>query len=127
MYRLPREAEWEYACRGAANTQALCGWNFYLRSPTNTLSAQQANFNDSALGRTSKVGLYDANTLGIYDMHGSVWEWCEDAYNGSIRVNRGGSWGDAAENCRAAYRYRNTPASSFNSLGLRLARVPSGK
>jgi formylglycine-generating enzyme required for sulfatase activity len=127
MYRLPREAEWEYACRGAANTQALCGWNFYLRSPTNTLSAQQANFSDSALGRTSKVGLYDANTHGIYDMHGNVWEWCEDAYDGSYRVIRGGSWGSAAGYCRAAYRCRRTPANSHSRLGLRLARVPSGK
>ena len=97
MYRLPREAEWEYACRGAPNTQALCGWNFYLRAPTNTLSAQQANFADAALGRTCKVGLYEANPLGIFDMHGNVWEWCEDAYDGSFRVIRGGSW---ARRCR---------------------------
>jgi formylglycine-generating enzyme required for sulfatase activity len=127
MYRLPREAEWEYACRGAANTQALCGWNFYLRAPTNTLSAQQANFSDSALGRTCTVGLYEANALGIFDMHGNVWEWCEDAFDGSSRVIRGGSWSNAAENCRAAYRSRFTPAYSSINLGFRLARVPSGK
>jgi formylglycine-generating enzyme required for sulfatase activity len=127
MYRLPREAEWEYACRGAANTQALSGWNFYLRAPTNTLSAQQANFSDSALGRTCRVGLYEANALGIFDLHGNVWEWCEDAWDGSNRVLRGGSWVHAAELCRAAYRRRNSPPNSFSHLGLRLARVPSGK
>ena len=127
MYRLPREAEWEYACRGAATTQALCGWNFYLRAPANTLSAQQANFSDSALGRTCKVGLYEANSLGIFDMHGNVWEWCEDAYDGSSRVVRGGSWDDAAEDCRAAYRDRDAPTYTNDNLGLRLARVPSGK
>jgi formylglycine-generating enzyme required for sulfatase activity len=127
MYRLPREAEWEYACRGAASTQALCDWSFYLRAPTNTLSAQQANFIDSALGRTCKVGLYEANAAGVFDMHGNVWEWCEDAYDGSDRVLRGGGWNDAAERCRAAYRISFAPTSTSRRLGLRLARVPSGK
>ena len=106
MYRLPREAEWEYACRGAATTQALFGWNFYLRAPTNTLSAQQANIKDSALRSTCSVGLYEANSLGLFDMQGNVWEWCEDACDGSTRVDRGGGWYDAAEVCRAAFRGR---------------------
>jgi formylglycine-generating enzyme required for sulfatase activity len=127
MYRLPREAEWEYACRGAATTQALCAWNFYLRAPTNTLSAQQANFSESALGRTCRVGLYEANTLGLFDMHGNVWEWCEDAYDGSNRVLRGGSWNYAAEFCRAVYRSAYAPTNASSYMGLRLARVPSGK
>ncbi len=127
MYRLPREAEWEYACRAAANTQALCAWNFYLRTPTNTLSAQQANFSDAALGRTSKVGSYESNAIGLFDMHGNVWEWCEDAWDGSNRVFRGGGWNGSAENCRAADRYRLTPTAAFHDLGLRLARVPAGK
>jgi formylglycine-generating enzyme required for sulfatase activity len=127
MYRLPREAEWEYACRGAAATQALCGWSFYLRSPSNTLSAQQANFSDSAIARTCKVGMYEANGLGVYDMHGNVWEWCEDACDGSSRVFRGGCWYDAVGYCRAASRGRNAPTYSSSGLGLRLARVPSGK
>ena len=127
MYRLPREVEWEYACRAAAETQSLCGWNFYLRKPTNTLSAQQANFSESALGRTCRVGLYEPNALGLFDMHGNVWEWCEDAYDGSSRVIRGGSWCHAAVLCRAAYRGRCGPSYAHNGLGLRLARVPSGK
>ncbi|MGP0069461.1 MAG: formylglycine-generating enzyme family protein [Isosphaeraceae bacterium] len=126
-YRLPREAEWEYACRGAATTQALCGWCFYLRSPTNTLSAQQANFKDSGLGRTCKVGLYEANALGIFDMHGNVWEWCEDDFDGSGRVFRGGGWSSSALPCRAAFRCGDAPTNSCSRLGLRLARVPSGK
>ena len=128
MYRLPREAEWEYACRGAATTRELCSWNFYFESPTNTLSAQQANFSDSALERTTRVGLYEPNSLGIFDAHGNVWEWCEDVYDssGPSRVIRGGSWYYYAEVCAAAYRYRSEPSLATNFLGLRLARVPSG-
>jgi formylglycine-generating enzyme required for sulfatase activity len=124
MYRLPREVEWEYACRGAATTQALCGWSFYLRAPTNTLSAQQANFVDSALGRTCKVGSYEANALGLFDMHGNVWEWCEDAY-GSERMIRGGGWIDAAEDGRAANNRWLRSTIRYERLGLRLVRVPS--
>jgi formylglycine-generating enzyme required for sulfatase activity len=124
MDRLPREAEWEYACRGGAISQTDCGWNFYLKSPTNTLPAQQANFADSALQRTCKVGMYQAKPLDIYDVHGNVLEWCEDSYDGSDRVFRGGSWSVAAGHCRAAYRVRHAPAYALNNLGLRLARVP---
>jgi formylglycine-generating enzyme required for sulfatase activity len=127
IYRLPREVEWEYSCRGAASTQALCGWNFYLRAPTNTLSGQQANFAETALGRTARVGSYEPNSLGIFDMHGNVWEWCEDAWDGSNRVIRGGSWGNAAEFCRAARRGRDDPPYRRSYLGFRVARVPSGK
>ena len=120
MYRLPREAEWEYACRGAANTQALCGWNFYLRAPTNTLSAQQANFSDSALGRTCKVGLYEANTLGIFDMHGNVWEWCEEAP--ATTTERSGSgavdWSDPAENRRGGRTGTASRRPTLPLLGL---------
>jgi len=127
LYRLPREAEWEYACRGAAETQDLCGWNFYFKTPTNILSAQQANFAESALSRTTKVGSYQPNTLGLFDMHGNVWELCEDAYDDSNRVFRGGSWTNSAENCRAAFQGWSTPTNSDYNLGLRLARVSSGK
>jgi len=125
MYRLPREAEWEYACRGAATTKEDCAWSFYFETPTNDLSAQQANF-EQTLGRTTKVGSYTLNGLGIFDMHGNVWEWCEDAYDGLIRVYRGGGWFDSAVICRAAYRGGGAPTSAYFSLGLRLARVPSG-
>lgn len=124
MYRLPREAEWEYACRGGATSQADCIWSFYFQTPTNTLSSQQANFADSALQRTTKVGSYSANSLGIYDLHGNVWEWCEDAYDGSNRVLRGGGWYNSAESCRTAFRGWSAPTGAYNHFGLRLARVP---
>lgn len=124
VYRLPYEAEWEYACRGGATSPTDCGWNFYFQSPTNTLSAPFANFAKSALQRTTKVGSYPANPLGIYDLHGNVWEWCEDTSENSYRAIRGGGWYSSAEYCRVAYRYKVTPTSTGNSLGLRLARVP---
>ncbi len=124
LYRLPREAEWEYACRGALSSLADCKWDYYFHSPTNTLSPQQANFRESHLGRTCNVGSYQPNALGIYDMHGLVWEWCENAYDDTNRVKRGGSWNDSAGCCRANHRGRGYPAYSDNNLGLRLARVP---
>lgn len=89
LYRLPREAEWEYICREGVSSQSHCSWHYYLSSPTNDLSPQQANFGNS-LGRTTKVGSYSPNRLGIYDLHGNVWEWCEDLHeNGSARVAPG--------------------------------------
>ncbi len=123
LYRLPREAEWEYACRGAATTKEDCSWNYYLESPSNTLSGQQANFADSAIGRTTKVGSYPPNVLGIHDLHGNVWEWCEDT-DGSSRVIRGGGWGGSADHCRAACRGKYAPTGSGRLLGFRLVRVP---
>jgi len=138
LYRLPSEMEWEYACRGGATTKDECSFDFYLDQPSNDLSWDQANFNSSnpagngakgqPLNRTTKVGSYRPNKLGLYDMHGNVWQWCSDLYVGSAsaRVYRGGCWGSVAGNCRAASRDWYTPVSRPDALGFRLARVPSG-
>ena len=132
LYRLPTEAEWEYACRGGATSEKDCSYPFYLDKPTNDLSLEQANFNRAPKGkyleRPTRVGAYPANKLGLCDMHGNVWQWCADLIDpkGSERVFRGGCWvyGSA---CRSAARGRITPASRFNYLGFRVARVPSRK
>jgi formylglycine-generating enzyme required for sulfatase activity len=136
LYRLPSEAEWGFACRGGATSEEECSYHFYFNKPTNDLSSKQANFNGKFpfgkadkgpyLGRPTKVGSYTPNKLGLYDMHGNVWQWCEDLYDpkASFRVYRGGGWGDVAELCRAASRFRLTPGSRGNNLGFRLARVP---
>jgi formylglycine-generating enzyme required for sulfatase activity len=138
LYRLPTEAEWEYACRGAATSKEECSFDFYFEKPTNDLSSTQANFygdlpagNASRgpyLGRTSKVGSYPPNKLGLYDMHGNVCQWCEDFFDkGSNRVIRGGSWNGYASHCRAAERDKYAQSLRIDFLGFRLARVPSGK
>ena len=85
LYRLPTEAEWEYACRGGATSEEECSYNFYLDIPTNNLSSYQANFNGALpfgnapegeyLERTTRVGAYPSNKLGLCDMHGNVWQW----------------------------------------------------
>ncbi len=76
-YRLPTLVEWEYSCRAADNSQKGCSYNYYLNQPTNTLTTKDAN----CLGkRTNKVGSYAPNVLGLYDMHGNVWEWCNIRY-----------------------------------------------
>ena len=134
VYRLPKEAEWEYACRGGPVDKPTSAFDFYFAKPTNTLLPEQANFawgDGKGLKRTCKVGSYEPNSLGLHDMHGNVWEWCDDALKGddgaSLWVSRGGSWFDGSEGHRATSRPLNPSSTRFNSLGLRLARVPVGK
>ena len=128
-YRLPTEAEWEYACRAGTDTP------FYFGT---TISAQQANFNCNT-GRTVPVDEFQPNAFGLYQMHGNVWEWCEDGKRkysketqidpvgptGAARVVRGGSWGDDAGICRSACRYYDDPVNRFSGTGFRCARVQS--
>jgi len=137
VYRLPSEAEWEYACRGGATSLEECSYHFYLDKPTNDLSSEQANFNGNwpagkapkgkHLGLTTRVGAYPPNKLGLYDMHGNVWQWCADLYNpkeASFRVFRGAGYPSDAESCSAANRVRSAPNTGSSILGFRLARVP---
>jgi formylglycine-generating enzyme required for sulfatase activity len=136
LYRLPSEAEWEYACRGGATSEEECSYHFYFDKPTNDLSSKQANFNgEHPLGkgekgpylrRPTKVGSYAPNKLGLYDMHGNVWQWCEDLWGAgaSFRVIRGGSWFYVAGLCRAADRDARAPDHRDFNLGFRPARVP---
>jgi uncharacterized protein (TIGR02996 family) len=131
--RLPTEEEWEYACRGAARSRGECAFDFYLDRPTNDLSSTQANFRGNYpagsaakgphLERPTKVGSYQPNRLGIYDLHGNVWEWTASGWS-SDRVSRGGSGLNFGSDCRAAIRGRFTPTLRYFVLGFRLARVP---
>jgi formylglycine-generating enzyme required for sulfatase activity len=129
VYRLPTEEEWEYACRGGPLADRReSAFDFYLDKPMNQLSSEQANF---GLLRTCKVGSYPSNPLGLYDMHGNLWEWCQNAPAAepgqSLRAARGGCFHDGATGCRAAnFLVRAGGRREFN-IGLRVARVPAGK
>ena len=136
-YRLPTEAEWEYACRGGATSEEECSHHFYFDKPTNDLSSEQANFNGEYpvgnapkgknLERTTKVGSYPPNKLGLYDMHGNVWQWCSDLYapGSPARVLRGGCGLSNGGNCRSANRISVVPGDRFLGNGFRLAAVPA--
>jgi formylglycine-generating enzyme required for sulfatase activity len=137
-YRLPTEAEWEYACRAGTTTPFFTG---------DCISTDQANYNGNYPGencpkgqyqeKTVEVGSFQPNAWGLYDMHGNVWEWCQDWYGdyptglitnpkgpdkGEYRVLRGGSWNYRARSIRSAIRFRNNPGDRYYGLGFRVAR-----
>jgi hypothetical protein len=117
-YRLPGEAEWEFAARGGVNTQG------YTYSGSNDLNAVAWYLDNSGYASHS-VATKQVNELGLSDMSGNVWEWCYDwypGYEGSYRVLRGGCWGNDAYNCRVALRYFIDPSSAYDNMGFRVAR-----
>jgi formylglycine-generating enzyme required for sulfatase activity len=130
-YRLPTEAEWEYAARGGnrdslafsyagGNSVSVLGW-----------------YNNNSEKHIHETGTKSPNSLGLYDMSGNVWEWCWDWYGayasteqtdprgvqrGTYRVNRGGSWNSGADQLRTTYRSYGEPASRYHDLGFRVIR-----
>lgn len=132
LFALPTEAQWEYAARGGNKSQG------YKYSGSNSLSAV-AWYTDNSGGTSHTVKTKQANELGLYDMSGNVWEWCQDWYcsyssssqtnptgcsSGSRRVIRGGSWGNFAGDCRVSYRISHSPSYRSSRLGLRLCLLP---
>ena len=115
-YRLPTEAEWEYACRAGTTTAWNTGAN---------IDQSQANFSSYYGPNTTPVGKFDSNRWGLYDMHGNVWEWCWDWYTpGSVSVVRGGSWFSPSMELRSAFRSSAGTGSREDRLGFRLVRCP---
>jgi len=134
VYRLPTEAEWEYACRAGSKSA-------YSFGESSKSLGDYAWCGENSNLQTHPVGEKMANAWGLYDMHGNVWEWCSDWYGGydnnsvsdpvgsregSFRVIRGGSWLDDAAYCQSAIRYRIDPSSRSIIIGFRLALSSSG-
>jgi formylglycine-generating enzyme required for sulfatase activity len=141
-YRLPSEAEWEYACRAGTTTPFCFG---------ETITTDLANFDGNHtyasapkgrfFERTSSVGSFHANAFGLFDMHGNIWEWCQDAWHvnyeeapidgsawldnhyNNYRLLRGGSWVSGPFSCRSALRYRQQRNSNNSSVGFRVVCV----
>ena len=137
-YLLPTEAEWEYAARAGTQTPFFFG---------DRLSTNQANYcgyppmpgcsKGQYREKTVAVGSFSTNAWGLYDMHGNVWEWCQDRYgpypsglaidpqgpnSGGLRVSRGGGWNDNVRYCRSATRSRFAVVPRYDGLGFRLAK-----
>jgi formylglycine-generating enzyme required for sulfatase activity len=108
-FRLPTEAEWEYACR-AGGTAAY--------GSAATIDRKRANYDGQ---RTTTVGSYPANAWGLFDMSGNVWEWTRTDHSPGLKVIRGGSWRFGADSARCGLRYTHRPQDRGDSLGVRLA------
>ncbi|MGH9833554.1 MAG: formylglycine-generating enzyme family protein [Blastocatellia bacterium] len=145
-FRLPTEAQWEYACRAGTTTATSFG---------NTFTSKQANFlgntpyngaeEGPSLKRATPVGSYPTNAWGLHDMHGNVFEWCRDWYHSQLpggadpdlsprqgtanrdgtfsRVRRGGAWNDDGKYLRAAFRLRYEPERRSDHIGFRVVAI----
>lgn len=131
-FRLPTEAQWEYACRSGGKPQKYCGGKKLGRLGW---------YSGNSRGATHPVGTKKPNGLGLYDMSGNVWEWCMDIYESEVYseherndplyrgagfalVNRGGSWFNKAKYCRSTTRDSDMPVYRNDGLGFRLVRIP---
>ena len=122
VYRLPLAAEWEYACRGGPLSEKReSAYDYYFDKPTNQLLPGQANSFSQALRRTCKVGSYKPNRLGLYDMHGNVWEWCNDPERTVDRTPLGGGWSSDPRSCTASFS--RGPANWEGRVGCRVVRA----
>jgi formylglycine-generating enzyme required for sulfatase activity len=136
-FQLPSEAQWEYACRAGSKTK-------YCFGDDESKLAEYAWYEKNMDSKTHPVGEKKPNAWGLYDMHGNVWEWCQDwwkdgyykespvddptgAATGDSRVRRGGSWDRPAWRCRSAFRDLVEPGYRGDFLGLRVSRVPADK
>jgi formylglycine-generating enzyme required for sulfatase activity len=136
-YRLPSEAQWEYACRAGSTTRFCSG-------DDERSLAEYGWCNANAGGTTHAVGEKRPSAWGLYDVHGNVWEWCQDWYDkdyyaksatddpsgppgGSSRVLRGGSWNCPASYCRSAFRHHYAPLDRHGDVGLRVCLVLADK
>jgi formylglycine-generating enzyme required for sulfatase activity len=133
IYRLPTEAEWEYACRAGSTTR-------YSFGNDAASLGEFAWYFENTGGKTHPVGQKRPNAFNLFDMHGNVYEWCQDGYQADYyrespaadppgpsrawdRVIRGGCWDDLPRYARSAYRFRYTPGFQIHNLGFRLARA----
>ncbi|MEQ8223972.1 MAG: SUMF1/EgtB/PvdO family nonheme iron enzyme [Candidatus Eremiobacterota bacterium] len=130
VYRLPREAEWEYACRAGSMSDYYWG---------NTMNDTYCWYSDNSGGTLHGVGEKTPNGLGLFDMSGNVWEWCSDwsgpypsscvtdpsgPLSGTKRIKRGGAWDKGEDYCRSAFRYSSDPSFRDYNLGFRICCTP---